>query len=320
MLDTLSLEEQEIIYNHYNVELFKVISSPLREDNNPSFSTKIKNDKIIWSDFAQGNLGMSVFDFISRIEKCDFKKSLEIAGSILKSNRFSNSTKFEKINSTKVNNLNVLTSTKWHDFELEYWNKRGVTENQLILSKVYPLRILKNNDAFISTSVENSPRFIYDFGINFGESFKVYSPYDGKYKWLSKNINYIAFETPLTYKHKTLIILSSKKDNLVFDNFNINVDTTSVLSECNFKEVLNRLDNILLRYDNIYSLFDFDYAGEALAYELFKQSNFKIKPINIGNLLNYLYYINVKDIDELKIHGDLELEKILINEIRKEIL
>lgn len=315
----LTIEEQEIIYEHYGVELYSVVCSPLRDDNNPSFSTKQYGDNIKWSDFGAGLIGKSCYDFIMEAENCDFKAALSKAKGILQNEeKASQKRSNTATRAIKDNTLEVMVTKKWESWELDYWKDFGITKEQLESDLTFPLRILKVNNVFKSTSTKDNPKFVYYLGGTVGESFKVYSPKDKDFKWISNRLDLVDYENPTQGKHKNLIVLSSRKDKQVFDNMGLPFDTTSSLSESNFKGIIKQINNDFKHYSGIYSLFDFDDRGLEFAQQLYFQSEFKIKPIIFGNILNYLSTISVKDIAELKRHGDKELLKLITDEIKRQ--
>ena len=318
----LSIEEQESVYEYYGVDLYTTMSSPLpgREDNNPSFSTKIYGDNLKWSDFGAGYIGQSCYDFIMKMENCDFKEALSKVKVILSLHEkvspevCKQATGHNKARSTKE--IEVIPSTEWKKWEISYWQERGISVEQLTESLTFPLRILKIDRKFKSTSIKDNPKFIYYLDKFMGNSFKVYSPYDPLFKWISQGLDLVDYENAPQNRYNNLMILSGRKDKLVFDNYNLPFDTTSPMSESNFTGIIRQLDKDFKHYKNIYSLLDFDDKGQEFSQKLYHQSGFKIKPINFGILLNYLHYIDVKDIDNLKTFGDKELEKIILNEIK----
>lgn len=315
----LSIEQQEMVYEFYGVELYTTISSPLpeREDTNPSFSTKILGDNVKWADFGAGLVGKSCYDFVMEMEGCDFKASLEKVKGIVSGVEKSSNTPFKTSRSRLLApKIEVMSTKNWEKWELAYWAMRGINQDQLENSLTYPLRVLKVDGKFKATSMMNNPKFVYYLGGVMGESLKVYSPYDTLFKWLSNRLDLVDYETPPQGKYKDLIILSSRKDNLVFNNYKLPFDTTSSLSESNFNGIIKQLDKDFKDYDNIYALFDFDDKGVEFSYMLSQQSGFRIKPIIFGGVMNFLHSVGVKDIDNLRMRGDLELEKIILDEIR----
>jgi len=309
---TLDISQQEQIYEHYGVELYHRINSPLRDDNNPSFSTKLVGDNVRWSDFGLGLMYKSVYDLVMEIEDVDFKGAANIIKDILAENH-----KAEVVHKPrpqpKEKVLKVVPNDYWSEFEIAYWAKRDIDISTCERDLIFPLKLLFIDGKFICTSTKDNPKFIYYFDYRDRRGFKVYSPLDKEHKWLSYNTSLYNLENEVTKLYDNLIVFSSRKDRLVFDSLELCYDTTSTMSEGNFSGLLRELPN--LKYDNIYSFFDFELneAGEKMAQKLYEQSGGIVKPIAPPtNVLNYLISKDIKDIDDLRVKGDSNLLREIV--------
>lgn len=305
----LTVEEQEQIYEHYGVVLYKPVSSPLRDDdNNPSFSTKLIDGSVKWSDFGLGMIGQSVYDFVMEIEGVDFKGAIKIIKNVLNSSNVNIRTQTPR-KQVREKVLKVVPNNTWDNFEANYWSIRGISVETCKRNLIFPLKLLFIDGRFICTSTKENPKFIYYFDSENKSGFKVYSPLDKNFKWLSYNISLYNLENKVEKKYDDLIVFSGRKDRLVFDTLNLPYDTTSTMAEGNFNGLLKELPN-LHTYKNIYSFFDFELnsSGENLAKKLYEQSNKRVVPITPPlNILNYLITQGIKDIDDLKVKGGDEL-------------
>ncbi len=319
----IELEDQEKVYEFYGVELYQVVNSPLpdRDDNKPSFSTKVYGERVLWSDFGLGLLGKSVYDFVMEMEGCDFRSAAAKIKSIVSDTDLtitsSKATSSGPRPTPKEKDIKVIPNNKWADFEVNYWKARGITTDHLLQDMTYPLKMLYIDNKFICTSTPDNPKFIYYFSEEDRSGFKVYSPLDVEHKWMSYKINLFDFENPPQDKYKDLIIFSSRKDRRVFDNVGLPYDTTSAMAEGNFRGIIKRLPELTQRYKNIYSLFDFDFndAGDKLASKLYHESGEVIVQLTPPTrLLNFLAGIGVKDIDELKVKGGDQLLREVLND------
>jgi hypothetical protein len=309
----LTSSEQECLYEHYGVKLFYRIHSPLREEDNPSFSTYESNGNIRWKDFGTGE-GGNIFDLIMAIEDVDFKDALEISREILKGSHSSTQSDTKRL--VKNTKRGVVPFVSYRDFELEYWSKRGITEQQLIDNLVLPLKMLLIDDKFKCTSTKELPKFVYYMRPD-KTSWKLYSPLDhGDLKWMSHNISSVNYESPVKNLNKDLIIFSSKKDKMVFDNLNLPYDTTSVLAEGNYKGIIKELEGDFKHYNSVYCLLDFDKAGERSTENIENESNGRIKGVYLTlEISNYLYSKNIKDLDEVVVNLGYESLRRLVNKI-----
>lgn len=320
---TLDTSQQEQIYEHYGVELYHRINSPLRDDNNPSFSTKLVGDNIRWADFGLGLTYKSVYDLVMEIEEVDFKGAVNIIKAILSENHRDGLIERRRcFKQPKEKVLKVVTNDYWSEFEIAYWAKRDIDISTCERDLIFPLKLLFIDGKFICTSTKDNPKFIYYFDDKDRRGFKVYSPLDKEHKWLSYNTSLYNLENEVTKLYDNLIVFSSRKDRLVFDSLELCYDTTSTMSEGNFSGLLRELPN--LKYDNIYSFFDFEFneVGEKMAQKLYEQSGGVVKPIAPPtNVLNYLISKDIKDIDDLKVKGGdnllIEIVQTCISTIRE---
>lgn len=309
----LTYPEQECLYEHYGVRLFYRIHSPLRDEDNPSFSTYESNGNIRWKDFGTGE-GGNIFDLIMAIEDVDFIKALEISKQILSGAHTKSSDEIKKL--IKNVKRDVVPFPSYRKFELEYWQQRGITEEQLLKNLVLPLKMLLIDDKFKCTSNPDLPKFIYYMRPD-KTSWKLYSPLDhGDLKWMSHNISSVNYESTLQKLNKDLIIFSSKKDKMVFDNLQLPYDTTSVLAEGNYRGIIKELDGEFKQYNNIYCLLDFDKAGERSTESIENESKGRIKGLYLPlDVSNYFYSKNIKDLDEVVVNLGYDPLRRLINKI-----
>jgi len=311
----LSIEEQQLIYEHYGVELFKAILSPVRpNETRPSFSTYISKDggQIKWKDFAYKSGG--VFDLIIEMEEDvnSFHQAVVKAEEIL-SNFVVNSGGVAAPRPITVKPKvvwDVVPCEKFSKAELAYWSYRGINEAQLRRENIYPLKMLLADGKYKDTSTPDNPKFIYYYYDEKGNvtGWKLYSPYDKDHKWLSQNTSTLPYESKPQGVHNQLLILSSKKDKMVFDNLYFPYDTTNPIAEGIFKGVIRELSGSLSCYPIIYAWLDFDwsenvpnvYKGVERTIQLEEASNGRVKGLFLPpQISNFLLSRGIKDIDEV---------------------
>ena len=292
----LTLPEQEFIYEHYGVRLFYRISSPLRLEDNPSFSTYEIDGNIRWKDFGTGD-GGDIYSFIMQYESVDFLDATKIAKEILKGSHVLTEMK-QPVKKHIIRS--VVLNESLRDYELEYWAKRGISKEQLMENDVHSLKMLLIDNKFKCTSTKENPKFVYMLG---HDIWKLYSPLESPdLKWMSHNINRVNYESEPQRLNNELIIFSSKKDKMVFDTLNLPYDTTSVLAEGNYAGIIKELHGRFSNYKNVYCLLDFDSAGERSTQNIESKSEGRIKGIYLPmDIANYFYTKGVKDIDEVMI-------------------
>ncbi len=303
----LTPAEQEYVYEHYGVNLYHTMSSPLRGDSNPSFSTYDLNGVIKWKDFSTGD-GGDVYSFVMSHESTDFKSAVKLIKEILSGTHVADT---KRLNYRRDSKREVITNPMYRDFELQYWAKRGITDRQLRDNEVYSLKMLLVDGRFKCTSTKDNPKFVYKLG---GDSWKIYSPLEtAELKWVSNNIKDVSYESKPQGLHNELVVLSSKKDKMVFDTLKLPYDTTSVLAEGNYSGIIKEIDDSLKHYRNIYCLLDFDSAGKKSTKSIEDKTSGRIKGVYLTEEMeNFFAKKMVKDIDEIRIHfGSDNLLKVI---------
>lgn len=313
----LTVDEQQYIYEYYGVEVFTSMLSPVRaEDTRPSFCTYLTKDggQIKWTDFAYKSGG--VYDFITEMESDvnSFKDAVKKAREILSSIRVNNDvTQAPRPTNKPKINWDVVPSEKFTKNELLYWRIRGVTEEQLRGENIHPLKMLLADGKYRDTSTPDNPKFIYYYHDSEGNisGWKLYSPYNKDYKWLSKNTSSAPYESKVQCVNNELLILSSKKDKMVFDNLRQPYDTTNPIAEGIFKGIIRELSASLACYDKIYAWLDFDwsenvsnvYKGVERTMQLEEESNGRIVGLYLPpDEERFLLGRGIKDIDEVYVN------------------
>ena len=309
-MHNLTLEEQVNVYLNIGIEPFTRVLSPLRVESRPSFSTYESDGKILWKDFGSGD-GGDLISLIMRLEGLDYNGAISFAKSALSGS----GKKFSKPISKPLQvGREAFTEDITKDFELNFWAERGICRQQLMEENVFSLKMLMINDKFVATSTENNPKFVYKYS---EDSWKIYSPYDQQNKWLSHNI-LNPFEVGKT-GFLDLVILSSKKDRMVFENVGIPVSTISLHSESNFNPLIKELNTSLSKYDRVFSFLDFDSTGLGAMNKIEQKSGGRIKPLKISNdVVNFLVANGIKDVDDFYLKFGNDKLKSFILKIFKE--
>jgi len=309
----LSVEEQKLVYEFYGVDLFTSILSPVRpQETRPSFSTYLSDDgnNIKWTDFAYKSGG--VYDFIMEMEPevTNFKQAVQKSKEILLGIITAGIGTASPLQTKVKINWDVVPSEKFTKSELLYWKLRGITEDQLRKENIFPLKMLLADGKYRDTSTPDNPKFIYYYYDDDGNisGWKLYSPYDKDYKWLSKNTSSRPYESNPQCANNELVILSSKKDKMVFDNLLLPYDTINPIAEGIFKGIIRELSDSLNCYTNIYAWLDFDwcenipnvYKGVERTEQIELESKGKIKGIFLPpKESQFLLSRGIKDVDEV---------------------
>jgi hypothetical protein len=253
------------------------ISSPLRQDKVPSFSLfySDKHQRIFFKDFATGDTG-DCFVFVMRL--LGYSKITDVFSRIADDFGL---TQFEtkKVHSRRILQSFVSDNNKtkdvkkdrvdiqvkvrpWKMKDKRYWfDKYGFTIAQLEHLGIYPI-----SHYFLNSYCRSADDLAYAFieekdGL---QTFKIYQPLNREWKWINNN-DFSTWElwTQLPNKGKRLIITSSRKDAGVIKTLYPGELLTSCAlqsEKTNAKESV--VDELKLRFEKIYVLYDNDYDKE----------------------------------------------------------
>jgi DNA primase len=277
------LSDQQIIEYYLNVKLAysNLISSPFREDKNPSFGIKYNEaGKFIAKDFST-NETFDCFSIVQKLYNCNFQEALRII-----SNDFNliNTTKSSCVSGYRVtestsglsklkNKKNVITIEKqpFTKVDLDYWSQYGIDEDTLKLFNIKSCKYVWLNGSLCRIYNSKNPVYAYQFN----KTYKIYCPLtkNKKTKWLfSGSQNDIegydilvtnCFTSAVDKYEKscfdTLIITKSLKDVMCL--YKLGYQAISLQGETNpfTFELYLKLKN--LGFKNFYTFYDNDKAG-----------------------------------------------------------
>jgi hypothetical protein len=311
------------IFKYYikdNIIFGKAISSPLRKDNSPSFSIYKKNDKIMFSDFGNGDYGSSI-DFVKLKFNVSFKEALliintdfnlKLAEPFLKPSMnyygiHNKSFNISNINS-EIKNIDITIRNYNLNDKLYWFDKYNIGVTLLKKYKVIPIKQLFMNGKLVKNYSKSNPMYGYYFG---NGKWKIYSPYDTNFKWLS-NCSELQGFRQLKRKSKILVIQKSLKDVMVMSMLGYNsfaLHAESVIIDNNLVEKLKR------RFKKIYIFYDFDKAGIEATIKTVKDFKFNTIHLNNGNLGPYDW--KAKDIsDFIELYGIKKTKEFLNKRIK----
>lgn len=301
------LEESVLEYYFGVYSLPILISSPLRQDNTPSFRFFYAGDYIYWKDFSTQESGTLV-DLLLKYLSCQTTSSLKIRlqhdmenimkhqESIIAKLPSKTGTSPAPIFSKRTNSKLQVIVREWRDYDLEFWRKYGITKTWLEFGRIYPI-----SHFFIGESRYVADKYAYCY-LEFKDkeqSLKIYQPYSKRRKWFS-NFNgsvWSLWEQAIRTPSDSLIITSSLKDALCLW-CNLNIPSVALQGEGYLpkEHVVNQI-----RRANTYILYDNDYTspinvgrqnGQKLA------ALFNLKQIEIPEL-----YLSKDPSDFYKNHG-----------------
>lgn len=253
--------DDEVVSKYLNINSVPIIMlSPLRKDKNPSLSIfRLPDGNIGYKDFGTGEKGI-VYDLLSKLWNIPIKQVYRrIIDDYSPSNTLINKTKRQRKLRKSCTTLNVKTR-EWRDWDLEYWNKYGVSKEWLEYAEVYPISTLFfNNDK--TTIPAEKYAYVYVERKDNKVTLKVYQPYSERFKWISKHDSSVwDLWTKIPITGDKLIITSSRKDALCIWS-NSGIPSLSLQGEGYIpkESVINELKS---RYKDIYVLYDNDFQSD----------------------------------------------------------
>ena len=271
--DILNHISQEDIYSHYIGE--KIISgmkinSPLRDDNVPSFGFfyhKNGEGTLMFNDLATKDCG-DCFVFVCKFYGLGIKEALRKIAFDFKLSDLEISAehqkfkKIKKVTQKKVVDIGV-KKRQWALQDKTYWTQFGIKKQTLIRYNVTPIQYIFFNkypiklDSLAYAYLEFKDKIV---------SYKIYQPFDKKYKWIN-NANYTIHQgyTQLPKSGDLLIITKSLKDVMsiydVMGLFSVGLQSESIMMKSSVMEEYKS------RFKKVVCLFDNDKAGKDLSEE-----------------------------------------------------
>lgn len=308
------------LYKAYdrNIELGKLINSPLRKDSNPSFAIfKARTGQILFKDHGTGECG-NIVKFASIMS--GLSNYNEILLDIY--NRVSNkqvSFKHNNIDDYYTSEAKAYIQVVRQNFTLEdakYWLGRyNISEQTLNKYNVNSIKHCIINGKVWGTYSRSNPMYSYKIF----NSFKIYRPLADKMnKWRSNATNYdIQGFQQLPKQADTLVITKSLKDVMVLHEMGVSAISPSSESSSIPKEILNYIDK---NFKNIFILYDRDEAGVLNARKLSNETGYPAFFINkkfCSKDLSDAVRLNSFESMEKWVHKTIENERKRTNFIRE---
>ena len=244
------------------------MSSPFREDKNPSFCFfSPDGNRIFYKDFGTGEAG-NLINFLCKYWNCTFRDTINrLADLLISKNNVNISKTALKILTSKE----IVTKTKlqvvtrpWRDYDLEYWKSYGVEKKWLKYAEIYPISyeiIVKQTDTKESKYIFPTDKYAYCF-VERKEGnlqLKIYQPYS-QHKWCSKmDRSVIGMWTKIPEEGDKVVICSSLKDALCL-SCQMHIPALCLQGE-GYSMSDTAIKELKRRYKKVYILFDNDKAG-----------------------------------------------------------
>lgn len=265
-----------------------IISSPFREDRNPSFSIYLDdNNHVRFKDFGELDCKGSLLDLLCKKWNCSFRKAFDKILEVMQGHASSDIP-------TKVRQIKVVSKKEssekkiqvsirpWAAYDYEYWASYGIEKQWLKHAEIHPIsyKIITKRDENnkLQKYIFPADKYAYVF-VNRKEgnlSLKIYQPMNTKgYKWCSKaDKSVIDLWTKIPERGDKVIIASSMKDALCI-SCNLHIPALSLQGE-GFDMSDSAIKSLKERYDKVYISFDGDTPGKQDAKRLSKRTGFPI--------------------------------------------
>ena len=305
------------LYSFYlgeELQIGQAISSPFREDKNPSFVffKGTTDNKLMWHDFATGDSG-DIVSFVRQIFNLTYKGALQKMYEATLNKKVSFSTKGINI-AEDLKSVKTIISIKRKNFTVtddQYWGQFGLDRTNLKFFEVYPISAFwVNDEPQPYTYTKEQPMYAYKMY----NRFKIYRPFspNKKNKWRTNTrVNDIQGWAQLPYKGSLLIITKSLKDVMVLRKLGYYAIAPGSESANIPEKIMNQLKE---RYKKIIILFDYDDGGLNGASKLSKKHN--IDKIFIPYEYKEIY--NAKDVSDFyKEFGKTKTKQMLRQIIKR---
>ena len=259
-----------------------------------------KTQQYVYKDFSTGKFGnkihlaMEVFNinFANAVEKI-----IDDYNNFLKKESFDNIV-FKKQDKWKIDYVNVRS---WSTDDAKFWMQFNIGSSLLNKFNVKPLSyynlILEKDNEINKHKITGSN--IYGYFNKNNELYKVYTPYNKKYKFF-KVMSYIQGLDQLKMNNNFLVICSSLKDAMCLESIGYNIDVIAPDSENTIIKPYI-IENMKMQYKKIITLFDNDTAGN-LAINKYK---------SLYNINGFILPLSKDISDSMREHGFDKVNAIL---------
>ena len=290
-----------------------LICSPLRTDNNPSFSIYMDNNNHIrFKDHGNSGIQGGLIDLLCKYWNCTFNQCIDkICTLMIKESDITIKPKqiktFTRKESDTLSKLQV-TIRPWRDYDYEYWKSYGITRQWLKYAEIYPIsyKIITKKDSLTDKGkkyVFPADKYAYCF-VERKEGklqLKVYQPFNKNgFKWCSKmDASVIGLWTKIPEYGDRVIICSSLKDALVI-SCQLHIPTLCLQGE-GYNISDTAIKELKKRYKKVFISFDTDEAGKMDGKKLAERTGFTNVIPDLGTEKDFSdYYRSLKDKEKFK--------------------
>ena len=278
--DLGNLNEADIAAYYFNIKAIPcLISSPLRQDKKPSFALYSPNGiEVNYIDFSNRE-GGTIWTLLTKVWNCSYSEAKRKVFNDLGDKSLGTSVGIGNYlgRNVKVNAYLDLQCRvrEWRDYDLKYWESYGISLKWLKYADVYPIshKIIIKEDISYAFGAD---KYAYAY-VEFKEgktTLKIYQPFNTNgYKWSNRHDrSVISLWTKVPKTGDKVCICSSLKDALCLWA-NTGIPSLAVQGE-GYGISDTAINELKIRFKNIFICFDNDDAGIKDAIKLAKDTGF----------------------------------------------
>ena len=278
--DLGNLSEADIAAYYFNIKSIPcLISSPLRQDKKPSFALYSPNGiEVNYIDFSNRE-GGTIWTLLTKVWNCSYSEAKRKVFNDLGDKSLGTSVGIGNYlgRNVKVNAYLDLQCRvrEWRDYDLKYWESYGISLKWLKYADVYPIshKIIIKEDISYAFGAD---KYAYAY-VEFKEgktTLKIYQPFNTNgYKWSNRHDrSVISLWTKVPKTGDRVCICSSLKDALCLWA-NTGIPSLAVQGE-GYGISDTAINELKIRFKNIFICFDNDDAGIKDAIKLAKDTGF----------------------------------------------
>jgi hypothetical protein len=270
----LSRIRQEDIFEHYlqvEVQTHSHFCSPLRKDRHPTCNFSWHNGKLWFRDWAEDH-PLDCWQLVMRMYDLDFYEALQkIASDFNLTEKEADPELQYQFEARDKESSQTLIEVKKQDFtptDVEYLTSYGITSDACKKFYVYSIKRVWINKDSVYTYSDKDPALGYYFGTQEGvQQWKIYFYKRDEFRFIC-NTNRIAGWPQLPDMGLYVIITKSLKDVMALWEFGI--PAIAPQSETQIIEP-DRVKDLYSRFQNIFTLYDYDRTGVQTANTLYKK-------------------------------------------------
>ncbi len=271
------------------------------EDTNPSMSIYLWRGEYKYNDFSSGNKG-SAIDFVMKYHNIPYIVAASMIEQDYKEFLASGELEQPEIKEKVAFKVTEYLTRKWNVRDRDYWRSYEVGSKILTWLGVTPLESYKLDNG--SNCIVMGGNCVYGYFNKAGALYKIYQPLTGK-KFI-KLFSHVQGLDQLEFKSDTLIITKALKDIAALYELELGPEYIAPDSESTMLSD-KLLKELIPKYKHVFTLFDYDPAGEKATQKYKDKYSIEGIPLNMQ-----------KDTtDSIRAHGGENVKKklkLLLNE------